>query len=283
MVEDDDMNAAIRAIREAGFLEKTTHYRCSRCYGYTTPENKVHVHMTLMDGDANYCFRFNPHPITRNDYPSDKSFVAALGNLDKQHGFSSLHYPHIGLYLKSQLMWTMPKFSLDDPPENDEHFMRASDIRLPGVPPLLESRYSPAYGQVVVLTPAAFVQVTILSVIRCAQLIGEIKTDNNFSMQGRLLRLPETVAPHFQDDVLDILDYDRFPEGIRGIWRFVNALEPERRPVDRATCGRYLGGEEKEAFDRRVLQVGKRMADEGNLPAILDSWFFTPSQELVLR
>ncbi|PLB47194.1 hypothetical protein P170DRAFT_428406 [Aspergillus steynii IBT 23096] len=276
VIEDENMNGAIRALRKAGFIEDGVGATCANCMHGPELEPEI-IHQAIELGDSNYCFRANPHPITRSDYQSDHEFAAALKTLERRIGYTPRPsmYPHIGLFLKSQHMWTMPRFKLDIPREDDQCFMLASDIAFPGTKPLRRLRYSTAYGPVVTVNPVCFVKILILSVVRGAHLTGDVNFEESIPIN--LMRVADRVGPYFERDSHDILNYDRYSKRLRGIWMLINSIETKDKGMA-AQFGKPATDDDEDALRKRILQVAKEMAEDFDFPETPTSWRFKPSQ-----
>lgn len=276
------MDAAIRVLRSVGFIEGSGH--CHQCLEYGPEYSNGETAQILYHESPNYCFKANPHPITRRDYQSDREFEAALKQLDRRLGYPQIiiRYPHIGLHLRSCNLWPFPfPLTMDLPTENrDGPFTLASDIALPSVRPFHEWRYSASYGPVVVMTPKLFLLSLVRKLLCCVHLEGRIRFDE--SLWVRLMRIPDCVAPEFKDTVYDILKWERFDEpglrDIRGIWMLVNSVDPSDDISFSRQFGRELSDEDEHAFLARFKQVAEKLGPVLGWDDIPSHWRFRPSQ-----
>lgn len=145
MVPDDRLDAAIRALRVAGFPENPC--QVSFCDWASPPKNRMP----------------NPWPDHHfHHYQEVKDLVWS--------GTYTVCYP-IGLVRKSQWLWLLPDLPLDFPEPNDPNFMLSTDRRLPDWD--MEG-FGNSFYPIKLLTPARWIESLFCQEIRDSSLTDDL-------------------------------------------------------------------------------------------------------------
>ncbi|GLA48380.1 hypothetical protein AnigIFM63604_003868 [Aspergillus niger] len=145
VVPDDRLDAAIRALRIAGFPENPC--QVSFCDWASPPKNRMP----------------NPWPDHHfHHYQEVKDLVWS--------GTYTVCYP-IGLVRKSQWLWLLPDLPLDFPEPNDPNFMLSTDRRLPDWD--MEG-FGNSFYPIKLLTPARWIESLFCQEIRDSSLTDDL-------------------------------------------------------------------------------------------------------------
>ncbi|KAH8425467.1 uncharacterized protein LDX57_003220 [Aspergillus melleus] len=180
---------------------------------------------------------------------------------DKETGHD--HLLHIGLFLQSQYLWWLPSNSilLADKGYYGSQYMLASDPGLPGYPPYRQTRFSPIDPPVLMLTPTAYVESLIYQHARDSELLGPDADLSSAKSNCVLPWIHESVPLLKDDPLLDITNFDRFDEYIKPLWMCYNAATE---------------AEDYDEYHKRTKRLGKKLAKEGKLPKMPESWTYKP-------